>query len=347
MKNLNALLIISLLVIFTSCSKNMLTMSVTEPAPVSISPDIKKVGIIDRSKASKPTENLDKIDKILSGEGKNLDKDGAAKTIKGLLHELNKNDRFSEVKTLNIDKIINPGIGVFPAALGWDKISDICKKNDVDALFVLSFYDTDSKIEYKAVPVEIVGPLGIKIKAIEHHATIITTIKTGWRIYDYKAKLISDEILLNELTYSIGKGINPISAAEAIIGRKEAVMQASTNIGYTYASRILPYRIRVSREYYVKGSQKFKIGKRRAQTGDWDGAADLWLEETSNPKRKISGRACYNMAIYNEINGNLEGAYEWASKSYTYYKNKTALRYLNVLKIRMNRLNELNYQMNY
>ena len=50
---------------------------------------------------------------------------------------------------------------------------------------------------------------------------------------------------------------------------------------------------------------------------------------------KIAGRACYNMAIINEINGDLNAAMDWASKSYTDYDISNALRYVNILKNRL------------
>ena len=51
------------------------------------------------------------------------------------------------------------------------------------------------------------------------------------------------------------------------------------------------------------------------------------------------------MGIINEINGDLDAAVEWTSKSYTDYKNKLALRYLNVLKYRIERNRQLQQQL--
>jgi hypothetical protein len=144
-----------------------------------------------------------------------------------------------------------------------------------------------------------------------------------------------DEIIHDEWATSVGRGINPVKAAEAITGRKDAVLQISNNKGHSYALRTYPFKIRVTREYYVKGTNNFEIGKRRAQTGNWDSAAQLWEVETNNPKSKIAGRGCYNMAIINEINGDLNAAIDWASKSYIDYKDKNALRYLRVLENRV------------
>jgi hypothetical protein len=89
------------------------------------------------------------------------------------------------------------------------------------------------------------------------------------------------------------------------------------------------------RDYFVKGTYNFKIAKRRAQNGNWNEAAELWQKETVNPKRKIAGRAFYNMAIINEINGQLDDALSWAMKSYEDYNIKPAREYVRILKNRV------------
>lgn len=328
-----------------SCSSmNSLTLSVTEPAPVYLPSEIESVGILDRSLPTEDNQKMDDLDKYLSVEGKNMDKDGAKTTVEGLFDELKKNGRFNELKIISDPEIKSPGQGIFPAPLSWFQVQKICEKNNIDALFTLAYYDTDATIDYGANPVEISAPLGVKIPMVETQVTIHTVIKTGWRIYDPINEIIQDEFVIHENQVSSGKGINPMKAAQAIMDRKEAVMQISNTIGHNYAFRILPYKRRVSRDYFVKGTDKFEVAKRRAQTGDWNGAAELWEQEVSNPKGKIAGRAYYNMAIINEINGDLETATDWASKSYSDYEIKDALDYLNILKDRMYRNEQLRLQ---
>jgi hypothetical protein len=120
--------------------------------------------------------------------------------------------------------------------------------------------------------------------------------------------LILDEFTQTAQHVASGRGINPLTAVNTVKGREQGVMQLSDDRGQLYGSRVFPYRTRVRRGYYAKGSNNFKIAKRRAETGDWDGAAELWEMETTNRKGKIAGRAHYNMAISSEINGDLEGA---------------------------------------
>lgn len=348
MKAKITLLPILLLLLFSCGSTNHMTIRVTKPAPVFIHNNINSVGIIDRSLPSQNNKTLDDIDKILSAEGKNLDKDAAKTAVVGLYDELTANNAFSEIKLIEDLNVRGPGLGVFPAAIPWKEVEAICKENNVDAIFVLSFYDTDSKISYKIDTVRIANPLGIKIPALEHRATISTNIHSGWRIYDPLNKMILDEYLMPSSVTVSGKGINPVKAINAIAGRKEAVLDISNKIGHNYALRIFPYRIRVSRDYYVKGTNNFVVAMRRAQAGDWNGAAELWEKELNNPDGKIAGRACYNMAIINEINGDLDKAVEWASKSYTDYNDKIALKYVRILKyrIKQNKLLEAQKKIN-
>jgi hypothetical protein len=70
----------------------------------------------------------------------------------------------------------------------------------------------------------------------------------------------------------------------------------------------------------------------------------LWNKETTNSSRKIAGRAAYNMAIINEINGDLDSALGWAQKSYEDYNDKLAIKYVRILENRKYKTNVLKAQ---
>ncbi len=268
-------------------------------------------------------------------EGLNLDKEGAEAAITGLFDELSRQERFDEIQIIDGIEIQRKGLSVFPAPLSWEQVQEICGNAGVDALLSLEMYDTDTKFSYEGTMVTIPNNLGIKASVPGHRVTLNTLIKSGWRVYDLENKLLLDEFNETNEVVSIGEGINPVKAVEAVIGRKEAVLQSSTRSGSVYANDLRPLRKRVVREYFVRGTDNFKVAQRRAQTGDWEGAAQLWEKEVNNPDMKIAGRACYNMAIINEINGDLNAAMDWASKSYTDYDISNALRYVNILKNRL------------
>lgn len=329
-----------------SCvTTNNLTLSVTEPADINLASDVTKIGIINRSVPSEENKAVDQIDKILSLEGLNLDREGAEAAVTGLSDELSRDNRFEAIEIIAEGDAQRKGLGVFPAALPWATVEQICKDNNVDVLFSLEFYDTDTKADLQLTTVTIPNDFGIKAKIPGHKITLNTVIKNGWRVYDPLNKQLLDQVVTNEYVTSIGEGINPVRAVEAVIGRKEAVKQVSSAIGNNYGLKIKPLRRRVSREYFVKGTDNFVVARRRAQAGNWQGAADLWEQDLNHPKGKVAGRACYNMAIINEINGNLEEAINWASKSYSDYGTPNALRYINILRNRVVEKRVLNNQL--
>lgn len=326
---------IILVMIFSllSCKTQQLSLTVIEPAPVTLPSYIKSVGVINRSVPTSETRTLDVLDKALSLEGINLDKDGAMESIRGLSDELLNNSRFDKVKTLTDIDLRTPALTGFPTSLTWDIVNQICNETKTDALFSLEKFDTDTHLNYSSRKVDIKTPLGT-VPGLEHRAEMETLVKTGWRIYDPSSKMILDEFIYDESIMFSGKGINPLVAASALVGRKEAVGQVSNKAGHGYALRIIPYRLRVMRDYYVKGTNNFEIAKRKAQVGKWDEAGLLWEKETANANSKIAGRAFYNMAIINEINGDIETALKWAQKSYEDTNNKLAPRYVRILENR-------------
>jgi Family of unknown function (DUF6340) len=332
MKNILLFTLIAILGYACNPTSEM-TLSVKKPAPVSIPANIKTVAIVDRSEASNETKTLDAIHKALSLETNDLQIAGAQASLQGLSDELLKNDRFTEVKQLKNLKLYSFGSGIFPTALSWDSVAKICSETNTDALFSLELFDAASKLGYGVNPVNINAGL-ISIPAIQQNVAMSTNLKTGWRIYDPSSRTILDEYVLGSNIQLEGSGINPAVAASGLIGRKEAVKDAGNKAGAAYASRILPYWIRVSREYFVRGDDNFKTAQRKAQSGNWDGAAEIWKAETTSKNTTLAGRACYNMAIISEINGDLDGAIKWTQKSYEDYRINLALQYLNKLQYR-------------
>jgi hypothetical protein len=341
MKKFLGILIIACILV--GCKTQLVYMTVTQPAPVSIPKYIQKVGILNRSLLSDDNKVLNKVDNILSEKGPELDKEGGRESIRGVKDALMQNNRFTDVLVLdNIE--LKAGVpGIFTSPLSWVVVENICKDNKVDAIFSLELFETNSNVSLSTVPVTIKTPLG-NVPAVETHANMVTNVKTGWRIYDWQSRTILDEFPISQSLNFSGSGINPLKATEALLGRKEAVKQTGYKVGQYYANRILPYHLRVSRDYYVKGNPNFKMAKRMAQAGNWDGAAEIWQKETTNNSIKLSSRGCYNMAIISEINGDLEAAIKWAQKSYETGGKRLALEYLNILKNRRYEMDRLKNQ---
>ena len=141
-------------------------MDAKQPAPVYLSKNVTRIGIINRSIPDKKYEAFDVIDKILTAEGKELDKKGSITAIENLKSELEKTARMNKVMLIDSVDFKKYGIDQFSAELSWDKINEICQKNQLDAIYELSYFDTDSKINYRTISSQVNNNLGIKIPII-------------------------------------------------------------------------------------------------------------------------------------------------------------------------------------
>jgi hypothetical protein len=86
-----------------------------------------------------------------------------------------------------------------------------------------------------------------------------------------------------------------------------------------------------------------KTAARMLEVDDWQGAFEFWTKlEQQATKPKIAGRACYNIALFHELEGRLDQAIQWAQKAYTIHRIRAARDYVRVLKYRKQMI--LNYQ---
>jgi len=323
---------LSLLICLCACSStNRVYISVKEPAPVTLPEYVKTIAVINRTTPTEKSKVLNKIHRIFSLESESLIKEGSNACVNGLVDELKNDQRIAEVVSVDSTDVSSFGAGVFPSPLNWKKIEEICKAANADAVFSLELFDTESKLNYSINTISRKTILG-NIPVTEHQVQMLTAVKTGWRMYDPSSHLILDESYLAKNLSFYGRGANPVVAAQVLVSKKEAVKEVGLAAGHLYAARINPFWLRVYREYFVRGKNSgFAIAKRKAQTGNWDEAAQIWFQLTKSNNRKTAGRACYNMAIISEINGDVDAALAWAQKSYENYRIKLGLDYVNIL----------------
>jgi hypothetical protein len=294
-----------------------MSLSVTEPAPVSLPPAAKTAVVVNRSRAADDSRIVDAIHRTAGAESRQLQTEGSAAGVTGLTDALINSNRFASVKALNELDLRSYATGEFPVTMSWDTVEKICRDNHADLLFSLELFDVQSQV-----------PLAI----MSMGRVINTKVRTGWRIYDPVSHSVLDKwVYYSDL--SIQGGV--VANGMAMLGHKEEVIKAGHKCGASYASRIIPYSVRVSRVYFVRGNRSFGIATRMARAGDWAGAGRIWHDLATNSRsRKLTGRADYNMAIISEINGDLNGALTWAQKAYEIYQTPYALSYINILQQR-------------
>lgn len=209
--------------ILSSCtSTNRMTMGVTIPAIVHMPSDVKRVGIINRSLPSKVNTILDKI---LSAEGLNLDRKSSEAAISSLSSELSVIKEFEEIKIIEDVEEIRKSLNVFPAKLSWEMVEKVCKENNVDVIFSLAYYDTDTKTDYKVTTMKLPNSVGVDVDVPAQEVTLNTKVNCGLRLYDPVIKQVVDERIYTKNMAFKGKGVNPMKALEAVASRNETVQE--------------------------------------------------------------------------------------------------------------------------
>jgi hypothetical protein len=323
------------LILMVSCSATKeIVLETVEPSPVLISQKIKRIGIINRSIMPVMEEGETGLNRMVAAEEQWLSEQGRDAALSGLFNELLKDNRFQTIKMLDSipQELLNFDAG--NDSISWEVIEQICTTHKVDAIFSMSFFDAETTVSLKKTSMLEPNLMRVKVKVPAQEITLETLIENGWKIYYPNNNEVIDEFVFNDQIVSKGKGSNPIEAYRAIEGRKDTLVEQSMSTGSNYGQRLLPYNNSVERLYFARGSNNLDFADKLLENGDWQGASLLWEKDLDNSNPKVAGRACYNLAVMNEINGDLKKAIEWASKSHSDYDNKEALKYLDVLKYR-------------
>jgi hypothetical protein len=116
--------------------------------------------------------------------------------------------------------------------------------------------------------------------------------------------------------------------------KRDAIQQSAYLGGQAYGARLMPAQITLFREFYRRSGPELKRATRMVQVNAWDDAMSIWEPLTKTAKRKIAGRAAYNMAIACEVRGDIDLAIDWAKRSFAEFGDKRARTYVRVLQSR-------------
>lgn len=328
-----------------SCKTSSLSLKVLEPAEINIPQNINSIVIMNRSVVGKGKKIENFVEGLLTGEDAFVDRYASENCVASAASMLSNSIRFKLM--LPPENIVLEGKGGsrFPEPVDWSIVEQICKKSKADALITLELFDSD--ITYSNGKETNTSKVdGEDVVEITFWKKMDVQVAAGWRIYDYKNKLIVDESIFTDYKEWIGEGNSEGDAEDNLIDSDEAVESTGSYAGERFAFRISPIWVWKSRKYYKKGHPEFEEAHQFALKADWDKAAEYWKPLTNSSERKIAAMACYNMALYSEINGNLDVAIIWIKKAYYELNFNPAFRYMNELFSRKHKEEKLDEQLN-
>lgn len=334
MKNLYKLFFLAA-IILNSCAASRISFDVLAPAPLYIPNSLQSIAIVDRSLPE--NSELNKLEGILTGEGKEQDRLATQFVIDGLNRSLSTAERYNVLRTDEL--LVGSGSGfLFPDPMTWDQINELCEKHNVDAIVSLETYDSD-----------FVVTSGTKTgkSILEFNTQGIVTVKCGFRMYYPLESLVVDEFhFSHKVNWDGGRTL--IGAAGALLNKKKVIADAGFEAGTVYGRRITPSWYLASRDYFKKSKSNPDLdeGARMMQLNDWDKAIAALERTLDNGGRKDQGRAAHNLAVVYEILSDLDLAKEYTSLAWGKYKEKKSRDYGYILTRRINDRRTLDNQLN-
>lgn len=338
-----SILIFTSILFLSSCKTSSVSVQVLEPAEITLPSKIKKIAVANRSLPGKGEKGNNILEGLLSGEGIQQDREASERAIMGFAEVIVSSPRFDVVRPTNID-LRGTGTAAWPLPLDWEEVEKICKENNADALITLETFDSDnirrSAIEKKKKKVN--------DKYVEYDLFVEyldVYINAGWRVYDPETKTIIDQSNFRDMKGFRADDPDPKRAISKLPHKRSATNDAGYFAGTMYAARISPVWVNVSRSYYTKGHDDFKKAKAFVRTNNWKEASALWKKHAESADPKIKARACYNLALANEIEGDLGDALKWAEDAYKAQPKSAHRLYVNILHGRIQDAKKLDEQM--
>lgn len=205
-----------------------------------------------------------------------------------------------------------------------EEVSALCEANGADAIVSIDrlLFDMKKDLSMLAGGLEI-GTIDIKI------AGVIRSYLPG-REKPLATVYVADSLFFAE------SADNREILDMFLPQPEEALRMAGEYIGAQSYANFVPHWVNESRWYFSGMGTPWKEASAFAAAEKWDEAAERWqaLYDSSNGW-KGKAKAASNLALCEEMKGNLNKAYEWASKSYELFKKNSGEenRYTQLLKL--------------
>lgn len=328
--------------VLSACSSiQPMRVQVRRPAQITVAPNIQTVAVLNRSiPSSKQT-----VETVLTAEKPKQDEELSNECIRGLNNLLETSDRFKVRYCKETMMASDPTSLRFGELLDWAIVDSLCKANESEALLVLEYFDTDFKVVNPgATAAATVGTiLNGNTQQIEVTGTAKTT--AGFRVYVPATKTILYEDHFSWSTTWRQSSTNPIDALSKLIKPNQALMETSYNTGYEFGGSIIPLYYWEDRSLYKGKKDLMAKGERQALAKDWEGAVITWKEVYDDAtKSKIKAKAAFNLALGYEVLGDLETAQKWIQTAYVEGGEDEALRYSEILDLRVREQEKLKLQ---
>ena len=215
--------------------------------------------------------------------------------------------------------------------LDWEYVDSICKTYNTDGLLVMEKYVNRVNSSFEA-EVDQVYPDG-KAKFSYFYATYDVMYDSFFRLYYPAKKEIIGQFFINDTIFWENGDTDQRTLFKNLGSIKKGLIDAGIKVALDLDDYLSPSWTPDSRGIFTI-DKKNTTEQDLIAKADWTALAKYWLPLTESDDKKLRSKAEYNMALACELEGNIDEAIQWATKSYqSAFRNQTDI-YLKKLKQR-------------
>lgn len=210
-------------------------------------------------------------------------------------------------------KILDPEFGLY----SYKELSEIADSTGANLLFSLDYFAAIDGIitEYQ----------------YQYQYLEVVYILSFWNIYDLRKKeLLFFYDKIDTISWEANKYADDLFG-RVLPNREEAVLNAAGIAGSGFAEFLIPHWELVQRMYYKSGNVELSKTEEMIEKGNWLEAAEIWKKNVVNKNKRIAAKSMFNLALANEINGNIDAAIDWTVKSFHVFNQKNEIHYWNCM----------------
>lgn len=214
--------------------------------------------------------------------------------------------------------------------LGWDELSELSRGNgNISTVISLDYMHVNAYSE--SVPYS-----EWEYEGKYYYGYLDVDIYCYWRVYDLDRKKITNSYLHRDTLLWESTDMAEVKTGKQLPGFFAASAYAGADAAEKYASLIAPSWSNGNRIIYNSGSAELARAASFAEKGDWISAAELWQQVTRDSNKSLAAKAAYDMALANEMLGNLETALDWLREAQKFNPHfKAAKDYENIINSRI------------
>ncbi len=320
-----------------SCKSNyaILTIENSQPAIAELSNDVQSITLMNRSMNNQfQNHREDSLQMYFYRKGFQLssivlDSTAADTTIRALAALMFDSGRYDIVVPNELNLKRNVSYEILPDTLNPDQVSEICKKFNTDALMVLERFSTKTMADFSAEKYQDANAELVN----SYYATLDLKYDAFFRIYKPGEKTLLKEIAISDTIYWESADYTQKGLFGKLPSVKQALINAGIKVALDVDSKVSPSWITEKRGYFLF-KNKDDRGQQFMNENNYEEAGKYWAFMAKSTNKNVRSKAEYNLALINELNGDLDKAIEYGLKSfYSQYRLQTEI-YLKKLEAR-------------